>query len=336
MRVLLVTTWDIPCGIAEMAFYLKEAVEQANPSIQIAPDADALDPQHDSIRSLIHDPYHGVDVLHLNYQAALHSRWTPDRIKQVRENGVKVLVTYHDSGVPNSDQCKAICTYADYFVIHEPYEDLPPHGEYLRMGVPEPQSPIVQNHAISQKAFDERWMDNWSQGRPILGSVGFPFGHKCFPELARWTGKAGWALLLIAPTATADQIAEWRTLNPYLHVRTDFVRRREVISLLSGCDATAFMFVCHNTGQSGSVLQGIAARKPVIALRTCRMFRSLYLDPLGAEVLWWPDTFEQFEKILHRLPIQRVDPGIVALAQQDAWENVGRRYAQIYKDLCTH
>src|SRR5262245_48161261 len=100
MKVLLVTTWGIACGIAETAAHLKAAIEQADPGIQIIPDQDALDPAaaYEAIRE--------VDLVHLNFHAALHSRWVPEQIHRAKKFGQKVLVTFHDSGVPNSDQCK--------------------------------------------------------------------------------------------------------------------------------------------------------------------------------------------------------------------------------------
>ena len=73
---------------------LKEAVEAADSSIVITPNTALLDPGAD---------WGGIpDVLHLNYQAALHSRWQPETIQRAKALGCKVLVTYHDSGVPNS------------------------------------------------------------------------------------------------------------------------------------------------------------------------------------------------------------------------------------------
>lgn len=317
MRVLLVSSWDTACGIAEHSALLKTAVETADPTIEILPCAEALDPFTSyEIPPKNHQPWK-PDILHLNYQAALHSRWTPNIIKTWRESKhTKVVVTYHDSGVPNADQCKAICAAADYFVVHEPYEDLPGRGEYLRMGVSEWMPPTRH----------DGWVKQW----PVLGTIGFPFPWKCYDELARVTAANGWALLLLAPTATDEEEARWRHLNPQTFVYKSFLDRRDVVSMLAGCDATAFTYVCHNTGQSGAILQGIAARKPVIALRTCRQFRSLWLDPLGGEVIRWCETFQDVAAQLRRVPIQRVDPGIVALAEQESWTKVGQRYAEIF------
>jgi hypothetical protein len=312
MRVKLVTTWEVPCGISEHSYYLVESVQAADAAIVHEPVTD-LHP-----RAILDDraPF---DLLVLNYHAGLHSQWRPEHIQAVQHRGIPVLCVFHDTGVPNSDLCKAICEVADAAVVHEPFDDLP--GEtvhYWRMGVPGWQAPLLQR---------------WPDPRPVLGSIGFPFPWKHYEQLAMITATIGWALFLIAPNATGEQVEAWRQLNPHLVVRTDFVPRDEAISMLAGCDATAFMFVCHNTGQSASVLQGVAARKPVLALSTCRQMRALYQDPLGRETIRWCATFEEGQQVLRHLSIQRVDPGIVALAQQDSWGAVGRRYAELYRSL---
>lgn len=340
MRVLLVTSWDEPCGIAEHAFYLKQAVEASDPSITITPNSAWLDPYR-----LLYDTdwtKQPLPIVHLDYQASLLSRWGVDQIAKVQALGGKVVVTFHDTGVPNSDLCRSICAAADAFVVHEPYDDLDGNGYYWRMGVPELRGtptvfgvretdritaawrPTPQNNDIMFLRY---------QGQPILGSIGFPFPWKNFDLLARLTAELGWALLLITPGATAEQVDQWRTLNPDSWIRTDFVPRREVLALLSACDATAFPYVCHNTGQSAAILQGIAARKPVLAFETCRQFRALALDSFAQRALRWADSTEKLGAALLSFPRDKADPGIVALAARESWTKVGERYAWLYRSL---
>lgn len=324
MKVLLVSTWDTACGIAEHSAYLKQAVEAADPEIELIPDPDGLNPLAVSLQETDGTPY---PIVHLNYHAALHSRWTPERIREVqsgRKRRVKVVVTFHDTGVPNSDLCKAICAAADAAVVHEPFDDLPTEKtHYWRMGVPDWKLPL--SYDLSPRS--------WCGPRPILGSIGFPFPWKNYDQLAQITAAAGWALLLIAPTASLEQVGQWAAINPHLNVYRAFVPREQAISVLAGCDATAFTYVCHNTGQSAALLQGVAARKPVLALSTCRQFRGLYLDSLGREVIRWGNTFEEIAFLLRIVRIDRVDPGIVALAEQDSWVRLGARYAALYREV---
>ncbi len=320
MNVLLVTSWDTPqgCGIEQHSRMLIDAVGQADGSITVTPNAAALNP---NANWGVTQPF---DLIHLNYQASLHSRWTAKVIRECMWSGeAPVLVTYHDTGVPNSDHCKAIHAAASAMVIHEPADDLP-GAHYWRMGVP------TRGGALEHHPDRFAW-----PGQPLLGSLGFPFPWKCYDELARVTAKAGWALLLIAPGATDEQIATWRAINPHFLVETDFLHRQDALVRLAACDATAFTYVCHNTGQSGAILQGIATRKPVIALSTCRQMRALYDDELGRRAICWAETFEDVAHYLssRTFHIGRVDPGIVALAEQESWTRLGKQYADLYRGL---
>ncbi len=328
MNVLLVTTWEIPCGIAEHSAMLKDAVEASDPTIQITPSALALDPTQRNPH-----PPHQFDILHLNYQASLHSRWTPEVVREAKASGEykAVVITYHDTGVPNSDQCKALCAVADAVIVHEPFDDLPLGTvQYWRMGVPAPR--IAYQFGKGHEVLNTDRFKAW-WGQPVLGTIGFAFPWKNYDRLAEVTAAMGWALLIIAPDASPDQVKAWYQINPALCVYPEFVDRGRAISLLGGCDATAFLYVCHNTGQSGAVLQGIAARKPVIALKTCRQFRALYADPLGRATIKWAETFEDVAAHLRNVRLQRCDPGIVALAEQESWTHLGAKYAALYQRL---
>ena len=315
MKVRLVTTWQIPCGIAEHSSMLVEAVQAADPTIQHEPITNL----HPS--AILNDPT-PFDLLVLNYQASLHSQWQPDTIRQVRARGVPVLCIYHDTGVPNSDQCKAIINAADAAVVHEPFDDLPVEKtHYWRMGVPGWEPPYQYDRSRS----------SWCGPRPILGTVGFPFPWKNYDKLAEVTAAAGWALLLIAPTATEAQILAWQRLNPSLRVIKEFTPRSSVVSYLAGCDATAFLYTCANTGQSGAVLQGIAARKPVIAFKTCRQFRALYEEyPVSIR---WAGTFDDVALYLKTMPIERVDAWTTYIAERESWTRLGVKYASLYRSF---
>lgn len=331
--ILLVTSWEAPCGIAEHAAMLKDSVETQS-ALRMYVHGSGPTPVHPQT---IDDVWGaGWPIIHLNYHAALHSAWTPEWIAHFEtKRDARVVVTYHDTGVPNSEQCQRLYDVASEFIIHEPAEDLP-YAHYWRMGVSEPATGFlfgVREPYESLGQFADSLCFKRYHAQPVLGTIGFPFPWKNYDQLAQVTRDLGWALLLIAPQATESQIATWRMINPDTHVRTDFLHRSMALALLSGCDATAFTYVCHNTGQSGAVLQGIAARKPVVALKTCRQFRALYDDPLGRSTIKWAETFIDVAAHLRHVKIQRIDPGILALAEQDSWASVGLKHIQLYQEL---
>lgn len=292
MRVLLVTS-EGACGIAEHSAYLKEAVERADPSIHFTLHTD-LHPQ--SLNGLrVHE------IIHLNYHAALHSQWTPTWVQKYRDGGAKVVITYHDTGVPNSQQCLDLYAVADAFVVHEPCADLP-NARYWRQGIPARQSPYLV----------EAWR------RPCVGTVGFDFPWKNYDLLREAAALAGWTTEIIAPK---DGV---------------FMHRAEVVERLTGCDATAFLYHCHNTGTSGAIRQGIAARKPVIASKFPfgRQFRDLQEDDLGRRVIRWIEpNLDQVVEALSRTIITPMDAGIVRLAERDSWAKLGAKYAALYREV---
>jgi glycosyltransferase involved in cell wall biosynthesis len=330
MRVRLVTPWGTACGIAEHSKMLRDAVEAADPSITFWIDTD-LHP--DALWRAPEAP----DVVLLNYHAGLHSQWTPAHVKEVRKARIPVVVIYHDTGVPNSEQCHRLFEATTHypqlapgaFIIHEPAEDLP-GAVYLRQGVPARPFP-----APATPWLDEFRSIYYASGRPILGTVGFPFPWKNYDLLVDATALAGWALLLLAPGATEAQIAAWQGRNPAMLVVADFIPADAVVAYLGGCDATAFLYACANTGTSGAIRQGIAARKPVLATSGCRQFRDLEGDRIGARALTWLSdlSVEGVAAALESVVLQRVDPAVVRLAERDSWRRRGQELAELLRGV---
>lgn len=340
LRVLLVTSWNTPCGIAEHSALLKHSVEQADPRIAILPDSEALDP---SWRQL-HDVTQ-YQLVHLNHHDGLHSRWTPKCVSAITSLGIPVLITYHDTRATLAEcpKLEALAQVASSVVVHEPVEGL--KAIYWRQGVPaaaqlpggyrtvrelegwEPVLPVQYerwNREISFKAFPQQ---------PVLGSVGFNFPWKNFDRLAQITGEEGWALLLLSHNATEEDEARWRALNSAILVVRTFLPQEMVINYLAGCDATAFMYECANTGTSAAIRQGIAARKPVFALQPCRQFRDLFLatDTVGA--IGWVRDWEGLRQQLRTCMPHPWQAEVRALAHRDSWETLGEQYAQLYRLL---
>jgi len=317
-NVLLVTSWNTPnhCGIEEHSQYLQESVQAADPTIKVRCAAEALDPDWVRYVSRLED----FPILHLNFHRALHSRWTPDAVKKFQAWGYKVVITFHDTYGEHEpdDLSKALHDLADAFIVHEPCIGLE-KAIYWRMGVPE---------------LDAR-VGEWSPyylTRPILGTMGHDFGWKSWSRVCAIAKEAGWGMLICCPEMSIEREAELRAHNPWLEVRRGR-ERQQLLADLSACDATAFLFVCGNSGQSASILQGIGARKPVIAFSTCRQMRALYADEYGRHAIRWAETFEEVPLALRYMPLQRFDTPTVALAAQDSWTLQGQRYATLYQQL---
>lgn len=319
LHVLVATTTHAGCGIAEHSKLLQRYVECADPQLHLHLDAPALDPAAPSSAWTRLAYYPGLrPLIHLNYHAALHSRWTPDAVRQVQSPGTKVVITYHDTGVPNSDQCKALHAVADAFVVHEPCDDLP-GALYWRQGVPE-----FEGHEVGPHRYERL--------RPILGTCGHDFPWKNFAQMAEIAASCGWGMLIYTPEMSEARVDELGDLNPWLEVRQG-QSSESVVAGLHRCTANAFLYTCANTGTSAAIRWGIAAGKPVLALRHGRQFRDL----VDAAPSWiaWVESFHGFSHLLasSAMPTAQWDCGIVALAEQDSWRHLGKKYADLYRSL---
>jgi len=329
MRVLLVTSWDTSCGIAEHSRLLKEYVERADPGIEVIPGADWLNPVALHARLAWTKESPDETIIHLNHHDALHSAWTPQDVQQLRDQEYEVVVTFHDTNAgvsdqPSSAKLKAFTQVDSSTIVHEPVGDI--KAIYWRQGVPDAAvDPMDYAAEFTFLAYPQQ---------PILGTVGFHFPWKNYDRLCEMTAEVGWAMVILANNATSTDTARWRGLNPHGLYITQFVSTPAAIQHLAGCDATAFAYECANTGTSGAIRLGIAARKPVIAFQGCRQFRDLLLDQLGRLAICWVDDWGGLARVLSQnLASSRYDPSIVHLATQDSWQQLGANYAKLYRAL---
>lgn len=315
---VLVGPYGGQCGIGQYAEYLWENLRANDPGLKVDTEPD-LHPQ--AVLKLETLPR----VVILNYQAALLSQWHPAHIKEVQTRGAKVLTIWHDSGVPNSDQCKAICAASDHFILHEPYEDLPAHGTYLRQGVPAWEDPAYFWYLRQQQVREGKW---WFE-QPVVGTVGLSLGYRNIDLLCKASYEAGWGVLVVASKATDDEVTNWTCYNPAAVIIREFLPKEHLVSYLAGCDATAQLTVTNNAGTSGAIRQCLAARKPLIAFKS-RQFRDLE-DELAIQ--WLDDgsingVADALENsaMWDRLPIVR-------LAHRDSWTRAATVFGRLIRDL---
>jgi hypothetical protein len=310
LHVLLVTSWGQPqCGIQAHSEQLIDYVKQADPDIVITPSADSLDP----VECGKQPP--PVDVIHLNWHRALHSRWSPAWIRQYQQLGVKFVVTWHDTmGHESPDQLsKEVHDVADAFIVHEPVIGLE-QAIYWRQAVPEMNGYQADRTGI--------------YGRPFVGSVGFDFGWKNYDRLCEIAYAVGWGVALCVPEMSKDREADLRQRNPWLVVRRN-EGLQEVLALLHVCQATAFLYVNGNSGTSAAIRIGIGARKPVIAMAGQRQFRDLH-DEMAIR---WATSMEHAQDLLVGLRCGDWDGRTVELANRDSWRHAGRKHAELYRSL---
>jgi hypothetical protein len=334
MRILAVTSWGGACGIANYAEQLISAVHSGDTpegEINIEPHAEALDPAWGIPNAALYD------VVWLNYHRGLHSRWTPEVVHRVRQQGTPMVITFHDTygERPPDALAQQLHDLADAFVVHEPCEGLE-QQVLIRQGVPETQSPVLFDNTYFKAGYAPKQEGEYMRvplSMPILGTAGFAFPWKSFDQLAEVTAEAGWAYLVCSNNATDADVARWTASNPWTFVVRGYQPTARIVAYLSACDATCWAYQCANSGTSGAIRLGLAARKPIIAFGGCRQFRDLQQDKPGRSSIMWSSGFEHLVEQLGVLPIQRVDPGIAYLAHRDSWAVQGAKYAAIFKGL---
>jgi hypothetical protein len=323
---------------------VKAAIVRVDPEIRITPHAQALDPAW-AIEYATAPRGPGLDpvgAVWINHHDALHSRWQPDHVMELRRRGIKVLLTYHDTRerIEDTPKLQMLVPVVDHTIVHEPVQYLTDNDQlegavtYLRQGVPA---------RPGQYALDWRRLGGWP--RPVLGTVGFDFPWKNYTRLAELTAEIGWGLLLICPNLTPERVQELRAINPWLTLPEDLgagelhvsgiVPTDTAVSILAACTATAFMYECANTGTSGAIRLGIATRKPVYALETCRQFRDLRMQDADDQIrtINWVHSWHVLRQQLIASWSMEVDPAMVYLAERDSMAKVGARYALTLRGL---
>lgn len=328
MRVLLVTSDREQCGIREWGRMLQEELAKLEVEVVEYPHpgwpagGPSLPPELGTF-----------DIVHVNHHAALHASLTPDLVRYMQSIGWKVVVTQHDtfetSQIMQERGFEAWIS-ADAWVTHELVQGLqyctPGNPDTARFktyfvpqGVPAaPGVPIYVPPSINDAEV------------PCLGLFGFDFPWKNFDLAVSVAAQAGWQVLILSPGASPERVAHWRSYGAQVGCITEYLPTPEVVRYLAGCTATAFLYTCGNSGTSGAIRLGLAARRPLVAFK-CRQFRDLY-DKLG---VWWADGEDELADFLEMIrdpAIAEVQVKLVSqTAEEMSWARVAQRYKEIYE-----
>lgn len=334
LKVLFVTSQNPHCGIREYGEYVMEALKEL-PEIEVTP-------HNDPNAHTLGLPE--CDIIHVSHQAALHSNWTMDMVKQYQNQGYIVTVTQHDTFEKLEIMLERgfqDFRKADALIMHEPVEGLMEgwKGKELVKYFPGPGAENVDFYAdvewthenvyyfqqgVLPAAFPPTVMKN------TLGTVGFDFPWKNFELGAKETAKVGWWYLVISPGMTMERIAELKSYNPRTNVVSHWYNAKEVVGMLSSCTATAFLYCTGNSGTSGAIRMGIGARRPVIAYAS-RQNRDLAMES-AIDWLQGDTHIGELLKLYEEQPEKANEraEGIKKIAERDSWSNLAKRYRDMW------
>lgn len=335
MKVALVSS-EGRCGIAEHSNMLVAAVQDLG--IDFRRDARWLDPEK-------FDRW-DCDILHLNYHRGLHSQWTPEWLHDNLRPGPKVVITFHDTYETQPDNLPwALLDVCDAMIVHEPC-DLQT-GTAIPLVAATTSPDVLEIYAASRPRAAK--VHYWRQGvpdpvhapyplgeaalRPYVGTCGFAFPWKGFELLCDAAQQVGWGVLILSHNATDAQVKDWQARNPWVKVVRQYMPTERMVAMLAGCDATAFLYSCANSGTSGAIRLGIAAGKPLLATYGCRQFRDLQEMQEATGIYFIDPDVPSVAKLLQNVQLLRFDPDIVALRERDSWRHLGAKYAALYRSL---
>lgn len=324
MRVLMVTSDREQCGIREYGRMLQAAIRSVDVEIEEFPH-----PDRHALSSAIHDDgldLKSYDLLFVNHHAALCASWTAEYVKSLQDAGIRVVVTQHDTFETSQimqERGFECWISADAWVTHELVQGL----QYCTPG--NPDTARYRTYFVPQGVPAAPPATQLFE-KPTLGLFGFDFPWKNFDLALKVAGEAGWGVRLLAPGATDDRVAAWQEMLPGVSIERRYLHTAEVVRELASCWATAFLYTCGNSGTSGAIRLGLAARRPVVAFK-CRQFRDLY-DKLG---VWWADGEDELADFLEMIrdpAIQEVQVKLVSqTAEEMSWARVAQRYKEIYE-----
>jgi len=297
MKILLVTTWEEKCGLAEFSKNLMKSLSAFPVEFQIARVGEDANLYSDT----------DCDVIHLGYipTAPMSSTWFEPsfRATKIIEHhttlpgehpsfpGFDRVVTHHQ--MPN-------CTYIPFGIVEVEGESKPSGG--LR-----------------------------------IGTAGFPFRHKLIQEICGATAEIeGASMLLLMPEshhvnagAQAQECLSIVDGRIPVEIIYDWLSEEEIILKLRECDVAIFGSEGDNGGIGGAVRLGIAAKVPVIvpdAWHFSDIKDYVYSMPLEEF-----KTPAELAKMIRRAASERKDCWTFLLREM-GWSVVAQAYYDLYRN----
>lgn len=304
MKVLIVTSGDERCGIAEYGKYL----------IQYLPDVVKTSTATHTMgweavcNCAVGD---AADIVVFNYEPGLFHWLTPAQVMHLRNIGKKTVLILHTSheGDNRSDLTRAF----DRVVVHEQTSEGFVH---IPMGIP-----IID--VLEDQAFPYTY----------LGSVGFPFPWKGFEKVAHAANILNFGCHIIAPESHHVNAIEFKNriklINPQFRVDTEWFEDYYVVETLADNRVNVFAYEGGNYGISAAVRLGLASKRPLVLSR-CRQFRDLFQYDDEIEFI---DSTEPVAIVAGVERVLQSGKRPKRVLEDMNWKVVGEKYVNVFEEL---
>ncbi|MCK9461608.1 MAG: hypothetical protein M0R80_18420 [Proteobacteria bacterium] len=102
MKIGVVTTWNVKCGIAEYSRDLIYSLIGYGADVRVIAigDKERIYPDEDFVKRQEPIDLRGLDILHIQNQGSFWSKeWLEGLLEKAKIRGIKTIVTFHDSAV---------------------------------------------------------------------------------------------------------------------------------------------------------------------------------------------------------------------------------------------
>lgn len=305
-KVGIVSNWNANCGVAQYAMDLEAVLKKFFQVVRFTRMEEVTD----------------VRVVLVNWHPATLTLQGV-AVEQLKKQGVAVIVVLHNSNtgpliVPLNDPLML----ADAVVVHQKMEGTP-KLVHIPFGIP-----VVDNlRAPGAEVY--------------VGIAGFPYAWKRFNLVAEVARRLNGTAVLVAPKHQAGDtetpIQDIQRGYRNVMVLRDWLPEEEVVRTLSGCTLNVFWYQHMPPddlqGQSGSVLLGVAAGRPLIVSKHPKLAHVAQYE----DEVYVVETEEQVHQVAAEI-VSRLRAGQPVkrprrILREMGWDRAGARYLELIRQV---
>jgi len=331
MRVAMVTTHAVRCGIASYSEALSKVLAEKGVDVYIVRLPRFGRKTHLLFRQVVNKiPVSDVDLIHVQHEYGLYNNLDAAFYGGLKQLGKPIVSTMHAIGNLTID--RVIADVSDKIIVHNEFckkrfrfnSEVIPHGC-------EPAETMPREEAMKRIAVDER--------TPMVGYCGFISAYKGLETLIEAVSKIPKSVLLIGGGWHAEPGTQYiaslnqmtQTLLPHRSRWLGFVPDDDLPMIYGAMDVVVYPSVYAT--ESGALLMAMSHGKAVIANRL-PPFREK--EKLGALTTFRGvnSLVKKIRKVLRDEEYRvSLEAGARAYAEANSWSKVAEKHIELYEEI---